>query len=132
MNYIRSSGLVLVADADKKTRSHLAKFLSRKNLTIETASTGSEVIQKVQNTQVKVLIMDLELGGIKGYEIIPILKKIDPTLPIIVTSGNSSLEVARRVRAEGVFFYALKPLDMEEIELAVNDALKKQKNEVKK
>ncbi|MBC7189246.1 hypothetical protein H5U35_03400 [Candidatus Aerophobetes bacterium] len=43
---------------------------------------------------------------------------------IIVTSSDNSVELARKIRAEGVFFYALKPLDIEEIKLAVSDALK--------
>jgi len=121
---MEEAGVVLIADADDRARDSLAKFLSGKDLAVDTASTGSEVIQKVQNTQVRVLIMDVDLKGMKGYEIIPILKKIDPFLRIIVTSTDSSIGLARRVRAEGVFFYALKPLDFEEIKMAVNDALK--------
>jgi len=115
---------VLVADADKESRESLARFLSAENLTVYTASIGSEVIQKIQNTRIKVLIMNVELKGMKAYEIIPIVKKIDPELRIIVTSSDNSLDLARKIRAEGIFFYALKPLDLEEIKLAVYDALK--------
>jgi len=115
---------VLVADADKESRESLARFLSAENLTVYTASIGSEVIQKIQNTRIKVLIMDVELKGMKAYEIIPIVKKIDPELRIIVTSSDNSLDLARKIRAKGIFFYALKPLDLEEIKLAVYDALK--------
>lgn len=115
---------VLVADVDEESRDSVARFLSSRNLTVYTASGGSEVIQKIQDLPIKVLVMDVELGGIKGNEVITILKKIDPQLRIIATSTSNSLELARKIRVEGVFFYALKPLDLEEIELAVKDALK--------
>lgn len=116
--------VVLVADGDEQARDGLARFLQEENLTVEVASRGSEVIQKVQNTEVRVVIADVELRGMKGYEIIPILKKIDPRLQIIVTSSDSSIELARKVRAERVFFYTVKPLDFQEIKMAVKDALK--------
>ena len=118
-------GRILIADADEVNRNLLADFLSSRDLTVDTVSMGSELIQKIQSIPVDVLIVDIELKGMKGYEVIPIIKRIDPRLRIIVTSSNSSLELARKVREEGVFFYALKPLDFEEILTAVRDALKK-------
>lgn len=122
---MQTKGKVLIADEDEESREMLARYLLKENFSVDTTSVASEVIQKIQNTKVDVLVMDVELKGMKGYEIIPILKKIDPELCIIVTSGNLSLELARKIREEGIFFYAVKPLDLEEIKLAVNDALKK-------
>ena len=122
---METKGKVLIADQDRESRETLADFLLRENFSVDTTSVASEVIQKIQNVKIDVLIMDVELKGMKGYEIIPILKKIDPQLCIIVTSGNLSLELARKIWEQGIFFYAVKPLDLKEIRLAVNDALKK-------
>lgn len=116
---------ILVADVDEKSRNSLAQFLLTENLIVDTTSVASEVIQKIQNAKIDVLVMDVELRGMKGYEIIPILKRMDPELNIIVTSRDVSLDVARKIREEGVFFYAVKPLDLKEIKLAINDALKR-------
>ena len=122
---METKGKVLIADQDRESRETLADFLLRENFSVDTTSVASEVIQKIQNAKIDVLIMDVELKGMKGYEIISILKKIDPQLCIIVTSGNLSLELARKIWEQGIFFYAVKPLDLKEIRLAVNDALKK-------
>ena len=118
---------ILIADIDNATRLSLSTCLKQEGYMVETARVASEVIQKVQNMNIDVLIMDVdvELSGMKGYEIIPILKKIDPKLPIIVTSSDSSVELAKKVRETEIFFYAIKPLDFEEIKLAVKDAFKK-------
>ena len=74
---------------------------------------------------IDVVIMDVELSGMKGYETVPIRKKIGSKLPIIMTSSDSSLELAKKVRETEAFFYAIKPLDFEEIKLAAQDAFKK-------
>ena len=116
---------ILIADIDDATRLSLSIFLVKDGYKVETAQFGSEVIQKVQNMSIDLLIMDVELSGMKGYEIVPILKKIDPKLPIIIMSSDSSLELAKKVRETEIFFYAIKPLDFEEIKLAVRDAFKK-------
>ncbi|MBL7197396.1 MAG: response regulator [Candidatus Omnitrophica bacterium] len=118
---------ILIADSDNAIKLSLSMFLTREGYKVQTAKIFSEVIQKVQNIGVDVLIMDVELSGIKGYEIVPILKKMDPKLPIIIMSNDSSLELAKKVRETEIFFYAIKPLDLEEIKLAVQDALKRSK-----
>lgn len=118
---------ILIADSDGATRLSLSMFLAKEGYRVQTAGIGSEVIQKVQNIGIDVLIMDVELSGMKGYEIVPILKKIDPKLPIIIMSNDTSLELAKKVRETEVFFYAIKPLDLEEIKLAIKDALKRSK-----
>lgn len=118
---------ILIADSDNAIKLSLSMFLTREGYKVQTTKIFSEVIQKVQNIGVDVLIMDVELSGIKGYEIVPILKKMDPKLPIIIMSNDSSLELAKKVRETEIFFYAIKPLDLEEIKLAVQDALKRSK-----
>lgn len=116
---------ILIADIDDAARLALCTFLVKQGYEVETAQLGSEVIKKVQDMGIDVVIMDVELSGMKGYEIVPILKKIGPKLPIIMTSSDSSLELAKKVREAEVFFYAIKPLDFEEIKLAVQDAFRK-------
>ena len=116
---------ILIVDTDEVSRTSLSSFLSKIGYQIEIAQSAGETIQKVQNMDIDVVIMDVELSGMKGYEIIPILKKIDAHLPIIMTSTDTSLELAKKVREAGIFFYEIKPLDFEEIRLAVKDACKK-------
>lgn len=115
---------VLIANGDQATRESLSRILIREGYKVETASLASEVIQKIQNANIGVLVIDVDLSGMESHGIIPIIKKIDPAIPIVVMSNNSSLELARRVRKEGIFYYALKPLDQEEIKLAVRDAFR--------
>lgn len=116
---------ILIADTNNQTRKQLKNLFRRERYIVETACMASEVIKQVQNNNIDIVIMDVDLLEMKGYEIVQILKKIHGNLPIIMMSQDSSLEVAKRVRETGVFFYALKPLDVDEIITAVSDAFKK-------
>jgi DNA-binding NtrC family response regulator len=44
-------------------------------------------------------------------------------------SSDNSIDLARKVRQAGIFFYAMKPLNIEEMKVAVRDALKKMNHE---
>lgn len=116
---------ILIADTNNKTRKLLKNLFMKEDYAVETACMASEVIKQVQSSKIDIVIMDVDLQGMKGYEIVQILKKIHSNLPIIMMSQDSSLEIAKRVRESGVFFYTLKPLDEDELITAVSDALKK-------
>ena len=116
--------IILVADTNAKDRRFLLNLLTEEKFKVVTAQLGCDVIKKVQSMDVDIVIMDVDLVEMKGYEIVPILKKINSKLPIIMMSSDNSLERAKRVREKGVFYYAIKPLDTDEIKAVINDATK--------
>jgi|GEM_PF-614 len=120
----KGSKTILIADLDEKSSSALAKLASESGYSVITCKVASEVIEKIQNARVDVLVMNVELEGVKGYEIVPTIKKIAPKLPIIMMSDDPSLEIAKKVHQAGVFYYAIKPLDLQEMKLAIRDAFK--------
>ncbi|MGB3342071.1 MAG: ATP-binding protein [bacterium] len=116
-------GRILIMDSDQETVKLLMHDLGEEGYRIEIAEYTNRCFEKIKNEQIDVLILAVEAWGVKGYELIPIIKKINSLLPIIATSADDSMEVAARVREQGVFFYAIKPLDMKEIKLAIKNAL---------
>ena len=71
-----------------------------------------------------ILILDSSLEGIASFDLLPLIKKSNPGLPIISLSDDSSLEMSKRVRLQGIFFLAMKPVDPAEIRMAVGDAFR--------
>lgn len=118
-------GNILIADANWKDGEVLADLFSKEGYQVELAKSGTEVIRKVQDKEINVLIMDVELQGMKGYELVSIVKKFAPDLLVIMTSRDSSIGVAKRVREEEIFYYCIKPIDIEEIKLVVKEAFAK-------
>jgi len=115
---------VLILDSDKSVVGKLTEALAADGCQVDSVEQPSRVIEKVKNRQVDALILAVESRGVKGYDLIPVVKSIDRLVPIIVTSADASIETASRVREQGIFFYAIKPLDMKEMKLAVRNALR--------
>lgn len=114
-------------DSDREAVQRLLRHFGRLGYDIENIEEPSRMVERVRNDQADALIIAVEAQGIKGYDLLPIIKRINRSIPIIVTSKDDSLEVASRVREHGVFFYAIKPIDLKEIELVVKNALGKKR-----
>jgi len=85
---------------------------------------GTAAIRKVLKETVHVLILDIYMAGIDGLETISLLKRLNPNLPIIVITGNTSLGTEKKARTAGIFYYFTKPFDMEEMKKVVKSAIK--------
>ncbi len=120
-------GRVLVCDDDAGVRGMIAEALKTKSIQVETADRAMDAIQKILRTRYQALILDLKMPGLGGLDTIPIIKRIDETLPIIVVTGHSSYETERAARAAGVFYYLVKPFAVEELWKAVNAAKRHRK-----
>jgi len=122
---------VIVADTDRAVRNQLFVLLSAKGYEVRTTDSASDLIREVEKAR-GIVVLDAELSGMKAYEIIPLMKRINPKSPIIVMSASSSLELAQRIRNEGIFFYAMKPIDADEIRTVVESAFKKLEHETQR
>jgi DNA-binding NtrC family response regulator len=119
---------IIVADSDEEVRKALFFRLSTKGYEVKTTDSASDLIREVEKTT-GIVVLNVELSGMKAYEMIPLVKKVNPKVPIIVMSASSSVELAQKIRNEGIFFYAMKPIDADEIETVVEGAFKKLERE---
>jgi len=116
---------VLVTDDDEYIRGLLREALTKEGYEVETVESGAIAIKKVLKQTVNVLILDIYMAGMCGIDVIPLIKKARPHLPIIVITGDTSVETERKVRAQGVFYYFVKPFDLEEMKKVVKSALRR-------
>jgi len=105
------AGTVLVVDDDTKFLSFLARTLRRGGYSVLTASDGCEVPEVLERTHVDVLILDLQMPGMNGWEVIRSLRT-EPvqSLPkVVVVSGRSEDDTAAFVRRLGADAFLTKP-----------------------
>ena len=115
---------ILVADDDKFFRDRLRDTFEKAGYRIQTVESGTAAVRKVLKETIHLLILDIYMAGMDGFETISLLKRINPSLPIIVITGNTSLDVERKTRDKGIFYYFTKPFDMEEMKKVVKLAIK--------
>lgn len=92
---------------------------------VEIVKTVSNMIRQLKNGCFQVIVLDEEIEGIKATDLVPIVKKINPKTQIVALSSEGSIESARRLRGAGIFYHAMKPLDIDEIKSAVSCAFDK-------
>jgi len=116
---------ILIAYQDDLWARSLSTFLHGIGYRVETAKMISEMIRKVRNGKIQVVLLDDEIEGVKACDLVPLFKKINERVQVIVISSEASLGVVKRLRGAGIFYQAMKPVDLEEIKSAVECAFEK-------
>jgi DNA-binding NtrC family response regulator len=117
--------VILIAYQDDAWVRSLSTFLYNLSYKVETAKTVSEMIHKVKKGHIEVILLDDEIEGVKAFDLVPLFKKINERNQVIVISSEASLEEAKRLRGAGIFYHAMKPVDLEEMKSAVECAFEK-------
>jgi DNA-binding NtrC family response regulator len=116
---------ILIANQEDFWVRSLSTFFNEAGYRVVTAKLVSELLRQARSDSIHVVLMDDEMEGVKACDLVPVLKKINGIIQVIVISSEESLGSARRLREAGIFFQAMKPVDTEELKSAVECALDK-------
>lgn len=116
---------ILVADDDASTRELLARSLTAKGFSVETASDGLEALEKIQNTYFDLLVTDLIMPNMVGTELIQKSREIFPDLIVIVVTANATVETAIQALKQGAYDYIIKPFEPDFIIPVIERGLEK-------
>src|SRR4030067_1194629 len=116
---------ILIAYQDDLWARSLSTFFHGIGYRVEVVRVVSEMIRKVRSNNIPVVLLDDEIEGIRACDLVPLLKKIHWRVQVIMISSEESLGLARRLRGAGIFYQAMKPVDLEEIRSAVECAFEK-------
>ena len=119
------SRTILVAYQDDLWTKSLSTFFHGIGYRVETAKMVSEMIRKVRKGNIEVVLLDDEIEGVMACDLVPLFKKMDDKIQVIVVSSQASLGFVKRLRGAGIFYQAMKPVDLEEIKSAVECAFGK-------
>jgi two-component system KDP operon response regulator KdpE len=115
---------ILVCDDDPRIRDTIVETLASASFDVDTADRALDAIQRVMRTSYRALILDLKLPGLGGLDAIAVVKRFDQSLPIIVMTGHASYETEQAARVAGIFYYLVKPFNIDELLAAVRAAVR--------
>jgi DNA-binding NtrC family response regulator len=119
------SKTIFIAYQDDHTARSLLNYFRGLGYRVEIAKLISDIIRKIRNEKAHVILLNDEIEGVKTSDLVPILKKINPKIQVIVISSEESIEIAKRLRGAGIFYQAMKPVDLKEIRAVVECAFEK-------
>lgn len=113
---------VLLAEDDDSIRLVLSKALSRAGHTVR-ATDNPETLKKwaISGTG-DIILTDVMMGGLEVFETLPELMEARPDVPVIVISGNNTVNTAIKTGQHKVFEYIPKPFDLDDVVQAVGRA----------
>jgi signal transduction histidine kinase/DNA-binding response OmpR family regulator len=117
---------ILIAD-DEPYVLDVCKRILEKNYKVKIVRSGLEAIQVIQHEQFDLLLTDIKMPGIDGLETAREVKKINPDIVCITMTGFSTMETAIKALRLGVDEFVIKPFAPEELSLAVERALEKER-----
>jgi two-component system nitrogen regulation response regulator NtrX len=118
------SKTILVVDDEKDIRISLTGILEDEGYQIATASTGSEALEKAREDLPDLVLLDIWMPGMDGLETLEKLKIMMPYITVIMISGHGTIETAVRATKLGAFDFIEKPLSLDKVLIAVNNALR--------
>jgi len=110
---------VVVATHDFAVRDVLDRFFTNRNYSVSFEQMGSKAILKLLEKPIDIFILDLDDDDNSTLDIIEVIRRTRPRLPIVVLSDSTSLDRVRRLSEAGVFYCAMKPVQIMEIEKVV-------------
>ena len=80
-----------------------------------TASTAADGLEKVQDAEPDLIVLDVDLAGESGLELFRRIQKIDPRTPVIFITGHGTTATAIEAMQLGAYEYLLKPLELDQL-----------------
>lgn len=108
----------LVVEDDPAIRRLVEKLLSRRGIDIDTAHDGRIAVEKLRSQRYSVLILDLMVPEINGFEVIEFLKRENIHTPVAVVSAVSQ-QALTRLDLDIVKLVISKPFDVDEFTRAI-------------
>ena len=116
---------ILVIDDDKNTRLLLRAVLEGEGYDVFTASDGAEGLALMDKTHIDLVVLDIMMPVMDGYEFTRLLRESDNNLPILMISARMLPEDKHRGFIVGTDDYMTKPIDEEEMLLRIKALLRR-------
>jgi len=108
---------VLIVDDDDALRESLAMLLSAEGYDLVSAASGEEALVCLDESPVDVILTDLRMPGIDGFDLIPQLARRLPGVPVILMSAHGTTDLAVEAIERGAYDYLAKPFQPSELVL---------------
>ena len=117
------SRTILVVDDEKSILQSLEGILTDEGFHVITAESGAAALDRMEETMPDVVLLDIWMPAPDGIATLERLKSLYPRLQVVMMSGHGNIETAVKATKMGAYDFIEKPLSLDKLLLAVNNAL---------
>ncbi len=115
---------ILLADDDDALRRVIQYKLEQEGYTVTTVSNGEKALSELKTKQFDLVLSDIKMPKLTGVQLLEQVKKIQPTLEVILMTAFADLSQAVQAVKLGAFDYLTKPFEDDQLIIAIEKALK--------
>jgi len=128
---LASKASILVVDAHEAARRFAVDYLNRNGYAADQASSGTAALSKLESEPYDLVILDVELPGTNGVDLMNQLRKAHPDLLLVILTANATVESAVAAVKLNVVDYMLKPCKPEDLILTLSRALEERAEQLR-
>jgi putative two-component system response regulator len=125
-----SGTTVLVVDDEEGIRQALSRFLARLGYQVRAAANATEALEQLSASHPQAMLCDIRMPETSGIELLPQVLARDADLAVLMLTAIDEPRTAIECLKLGAFDYLIKPVDLEELELSLQHALRQRQLEV--
>jgi FixJ family two-component response regulator len=115
MGIIASQLSIAIVDDERSVRTSLARLLRSSGMHAEVFSSGSEFSERLSTGSWQVVLLDIHMPGLTGFELLKLIQEERPELCVIMITGYEGPDVRRHAFEAGAKGFLLKPFAYSEL-----------------
>ncbi|HUL50278.1 MAG TPA: response regulator [Gemmatimonadales bacterium] len=123
---------ILVVDDEEGIRQALDRFLSRLGYRVLQAANAAEALEQQAQHAPQAMLSDIRMPSMTGVELVPKALAHDPDVAIIMLTAIDEPRTAIECLKLGAYDYLIKPVDLDELELSLQGALRQRQLEIER
>ena len=111
---------IVIGTLDHHVFENLNSKLAGWNYDIRFVQRGVKILLEILDHEIDLLILDLDLAGVMGIEILPVIRRLRPRLPVILITDDMNTRIRKMAAELGVTYQAYKPINIAQTEAIIS------------
>ncbi|MBF0473299.1 MAG: hybrid sensor histidine kinase/response regulator [Nitrospirae bacterium] len=113
---------ILIVDDDRSVQNSISAVICSKGYQSISAFDGEEAIRLFETEQPDTILLDINMPGMNGIEVLKYIKNIDADIPVIMITANYSISTAVETLTHGAYDFLTKPADINKLLITVKNS----------
>ena len=114
---------ILIVDDEPSILQSLGGLLTDEGFDVHTASNGYEALKNIESNSPDLVLLDIWMPGLDGIDTLQEIRKNNPYIQVIIITGHGTIETAVKATKMGAYDLIEKPLSIDKVIVAINNAL---------
>jgi len=114
---------ILIVEDDPEAQKVMKQFLTMNGVIASVAGNGKSALEIFKKVVPDCVLLDIQLPGINGFEVLKHIKALRPKVPVIMTTAIGTIEAVQECMRAGAYAHVIKPIDIDSLQVIIERSL---------